>query len=583
MGARVKKQDKAILENLPVESIKWIKQPFNLTFVKGEMSLVQVNIFVTLVESLQQRINDILNNRRSDNQLLLFDDSEFDKYGKVKVSIPLKSIVGTPHYKDAAIAAGKLFSVVENVTYTDSEGGLHVKLAHLFESVDIPIDERGRKKGEIVFEINKSMIESVFSLERYTKYIKGIATNFKSAYTGRMYMYIEAYRDIGHWTVKYEDLREMLGCKEWDDKHNRWEEKKFQKYRIFKDKVLDVAEKELRQLAENNRVDCYFEYKANKKPGLSLLEDGPESITFNIFVTKYGQDQALLQRSNSHLHMIESILRNDLGLKTTAVVQILKLANEENAEYLLRKLTEIKPRILASTDISSVKGYIITSFRAALEKKKQEEEEGTVDSSIDTPALSPSDSEENVSSMVSDIEEIEIIQNECTDAVKWFWETKWRFAKKDSSYFEGLNALIEGIDTGINKLLPSFNKANLMTYLKDFYAISKDFPNPGTIISFIKEQEQNSSITTNVLAVSEEDKTSKDLMNKISWDFNTEYYTYFSDQASCKIENDVVYLTDIDKMKNAELNDSYKRRLKDVVYKFCGREMKIFYHNTTIQ
>ena len=42
MAKSNKKQEKAIIENLPVASTKWIKQPWNLTFVKGEMSLMQL-------------------------------------------------------------------------------------------------------------------------------------------------------------------------------------------------------------------------------------------------------------------------------------------------------------------------------------------------------------------------------------------------------------------------------------------------------------------------------------------------------------------------------------------------------------
>ena len=88
MAKSNKKQEKAIIENLPVASTKWIKQPWNLTFVKGEMSLMQLDVFVTLVDRLQEKINNVLSGKSGS----LFEDSEYDTDDVVQVRVPLSSV-----------------------------------------------------------------------------------------------------------------------------------------------------------------------------------------------------------------------------------------------------------------------------------------------------------------------------------------------------------------------------------------------------------------------------------------------------------------------------------------------------------
>lgn len=482
---KLPKQEKVILENIPVESIQWIKQPWNLTWIKGDMTVQQLNIYIEMVESLQERMNMVLNKTKQS----LFEESEFDADGNISISVPMSNITDySANYKQVALAASHLFNIMQVIQYTDEHGVVHDKLSHLFQSVDIPRAANStRRRGDIVFTINKSMIQQVFSLEHYTQFIKGIAKSFKSQYTGRLYMYMEAYKNIGKWTVEYESLREMLGCKIWNDSTKTWEDKRFSKYRNFKDKVLDVAEKELRELASTGQVDCYFEYTAIKEAGRNLL-DGPKSIEFRIFITKFGEQQKLEIENKSKFYHFESILRNDLGLKTSAVTVIMNLATAENIDILIQKIEETKFYIVThQEEIKDKKKYIYTILKNTISDLNEDE---FIDRKTDENVELGEGSEEQKN------EESVIVMNECTDAIMWLLKAR---SPRGNVLPDYANNIIEGLNIRLRNDLPEFDKAkNLLPVMKEYYTYhGKDYVYPDAIFNYIKEW-QNKNVSNTV-------------------------------------------------------------------------------------
>lgn len=488
MAARLKKQDKSIIENLPVKSIQWIQQPHNLTFVKGEMTKPQLRIFVSLVEQLQTRIHNVINANQRGGQLSLFDEYEYDEYKRVSISIPLKEIATyTSKYKDVAEAAEKLFSLVDRRVFTDEEGIEQVEYAHVIDKVVIPKDSTGKRKGNVVFKINKSMIESVFSLDRYVRYIKDVATDFQNPYAGRLYMFIEAYKAYGKWKIKYNDLREVLGCREWDKEKKEWVEKKHAEWRAFKNKILEASKKELYALAEKNVIDCFFDYKIEKKAGSKLADAGPDSIIFIIKTTDFGKLQETRAAENKFLYQIEGVLRNDLELKTSAVVYIMKLVKSDNAEFIFRKLEDIKYYVVTNkTEIKKVRDYVYTSLKNALtEREESYVEFEEVDASI-PPLTSPIQPETEVEPEKSTPQ---VIENRCTKAVEKFWNRHWHRNKKIKDDLVEMNNLISDLDLGLQEEIPSYDICKLESHLEIYHATVVGYPTSATIIDLIKKKE----------------------------------------------------------------------------------------------
>ena len=84
----------------------------------------------------------------------------------------------------------------------------------------------------------KYALENVISLTRKASYL--------------LYVYIRANRYRGEWDVSLDELRDtVLDCKG---------QESYQEYKIFKNRVLDPAVKEV-----NKKTDCHFEYEAVKR------------------------------------------------------------------------------------------------------------------------------------------------------------------------------------------------------------------------------------------------------------------------------------------------------------------------------
>lgn len=498
MAKSEKKQENAIIENLPAVSGQWIKQPWNLTFVKGEMTLTQLNIMFSLVEKLQTNINEALKKK----SLSLFPDDVYDENKNLTVSVALSDVTDHPQrYNDVEISAYRLFNIKDYIEYTDPKGEKRRKLTHLFVSVDIPVVEgTKRRKGEINFEINKSMVDQVFQLPNYINYIKGIVGNFRKGYTARLYMYIKAYlytydkeKGFGKWNIGYQELREMLGCRVWEspgvDENGKpqketWVEKKYAKYKNFKARVLEDSRIELEELAKENKIECYFSYDeiADSK---AVYEDGPKKINFKIWITDFGKAQQKAVDEKSNIYKIEGILRNELNLKTSQIRMILNLVNPENSELLTKKVVELKSYILNNKDeIKDVKKYIYKCLQQALKEGSEsvvenpEREEEYVEYEEIKSDSSPTISEPTV----------ELVDNRCTDAVKKFWDTRWHGGEHKNNISE-INELIETLDLGLKEDIPHYDISKLDGHLKLFMATCSQYPTSAVILDFIKTKE----------------------------------------------------------------------------------------------
>ena len=499
MDRSPKKQEKTIIENLPAESGHWIKQPWNLTFVKGEMSLTQLNIMFSLVYKLQSNINEVLKGNKDS----LFPDAVYDKNMNLKISIPLSEVVDHPQrYKDVAISAYRLYNIHDIIEYKGEDGELHRKMAHLFVSVDVPVIEgTTRRKGEIVFEINKSMIDQVFKVERYINYIKGIVGNFRSGHTARLYMYIKAYlsnydpeKGFARWVVGYTELREMLGYRVWaspgkDENGNKlketWVEKKYGLYKNFKLKVLESARKELEELAKENKVECYFSYDEITDTK-AVYETGPKKISFKIWLTDFGRQQRQAIGDKSNVYKIEGILRNELNLKTTQIRTTLNLITPENSDFLLKKVQELKVYILTHEEIKAPEKYIYKSLREALRAWKN----GSEEEMSDETAGEYVEYEEvkETSSPTPQKTSIPIVENRCTEAVKKFWDVRWSEGENRGD-IEKMNKLITTLDVALQKVLPDYDISKLEEHLNLFAITSVKYPTSAVILDFIKQEE----------------------------------------------------------------------------------------------
>lgn len=365
-----KQVETAIIDNVPMKAVEWMRQPHNITMLKGDMTRSQVNMMIELVSQLQEKIKEKLASKEN----LIFSDEDFDEEGYTSVDIPLSSITKDAcKYNEIEEIARRIydFSIVEKRIENGQEYEI---LEHVFDRVWIPteqvsiskVNKKGiKRKGIIRFQMSKSKATKVFNLERYTKYIKSVAKGSRSQFTSRLYMLASAYKDFGKWTIPYLELHRIFGFSTYDKATRQWVMVKYPEYRKFRQRVLTPACEELRRMAEEGQTNLYFTF-SEIYPN-QQTKGQPDKIVFDINVTGYGRSQEEITLYEQRKMDIERLTRELFGFKTTDCKNILRLVTPDNAEYTLYKISELDTYIQAhSAEINDKTTYALVTLRNAL-------------------------------------------------------------------------------------------------------------------------------------------------------------------------------------------------------------------------
>lgn len=378
--------DKAIIENAPMEA-KFLKQPANITFMRGDISSRQWNMMIELVDSMQEHINTALTEGRKS----IFTDEDYDE-NKVYLQVPLSSITTNPeYYRYVEDVCESLMKVVVPVDKVGKDGHQYVEMNHIIDKARIPKAESNYRKGYVEIVLDRSHVDTIFSLSRYNKYLKSVAKNSKSIYTSRIYMFITAYKHMGEWKPLYKELHKIFGFSKYERNQStgrdEWVVEKYPNYRQFKQKILKGAQDELKTLADNGAVDCYFDFEEIYPMGKKRGE--PEKIHFKIHTTDMGREMDKRGDESRYILEMEKILRNDYDFKTSDIKQILALVNHDNAEYCLTKIADIGEWMNTHSDlVKDRKKYMIASLKNAL--LDTVEAAATVEEKINMPTEGPS-------------------------------------------------------------------------------------------------------------------------------------------------------------------------------------------------
>jgi hypothetical protein len=378
-----KAQDETIMKNLP-QNVEWIKQPYALSVMRGDLSLTQTHIMVELMGALQVKINDFIAHMGEEGNAV-FKEEDFNENGVAHVDVNLAAVSNRPdYYADVESMAYRLMGATIKRP-EEVEGMKMMKLSHVFDSISVPFEdnERGRRKGFIRFYFNREQAKEIFNFTRYSKYIKAVARNSSSQYTSRLYMIITAYKKFGQWEVDYSELRKILGFLAYEEDENgqwRWVEKKYTEYRQFKRRVLNTAADELRDLAEKGEADCYFDfqeiYPAGKKKGT------PEKILFTITVSDLGREQNHSASFAKKLIAVEDFLKQDFSFRTSEIRQMLPRINDDNIDVFIAKMNEVKKYIdKEESKILDKKKYAFTALRNVIDDFEEAIAEEVLDDS----------------------------------------------------------------------------------------------------------------------------------------------------------------------------------------------------------
>ena len=122
----------------------------------------------------------------------------------------------------------------------------------LFEQARYRKDEYGKPIIELTCTSTAKDLFVCIGKYHYFKYALENVVNLTRKASYLLYLHILTNRYRGEWIISLNELRDtVLDCKE---------QKSYQEYKIFKNRVLEPAVKEV-----NKKTDCHFEYEALKR------------------------------------------------------------------------------------------------------------------------------------------------------------------------------------------------------------------------------------------------------------------------------------------------------------------------------
>lgn len=410
--------EKAIIKNIPLDGIKWLSQPLSITMMRADLSPLQVNLIVEMVDKFQEKILEQIRQTEEERKQspVLFSDDDMRDNNPYKIKFPLSDLDVRPDaYDELSDAARKLQGMQITMPVSKGNGMTNLAFFSLFSRIEIPFIEKeynykGKKRraGFIEMTMDREAFNDVMRVGRqHTKYLKSVTRNRSCGYTSRMYMFISTYKIFGKWTVPYLDFHQMLGFS--------YEEKGqvvFLKYDLFSDvkrRVLDPAMNELRKMSEEGRSDCYYEYEPifppGKKRGL------PDKLCFTIHSSNFGKEVTAQNKRLSETILIEKFLKNELQQTPTNCKKLLNLLTDENISGFQKKMKELKAYCQAPEHkIDNLRSYAWQSLIDYLEAHQTSVEEITSAhlNNNNIESVGKMSGEQNVEDIQTEIQEVDL-------------------------------------------------------------------------------------------------------------------------------------------------------------------------------
>jgi plasmid replication initiation protein len=220
-----------------METSPKIIQPNAITTAKYDYSVTEKRIIYHIIRSVQDKMV------KGMNETL---------FGDLVLTIPIKELVNHENYKRVqnglVSLRKKSFLMITDIDPTGK--GEHGWLDVGF----INYSEYNVKSGLVEFEVTRKLMPYLLELAKgFTSYSLMVALSLKSEYSQRFYEFCSRFKDTGVWNISVKDLKEMLNLSD-----------KYPFFASFKQKVLDVAQKELKVLHNKGECDLWFSYTEHK-------------------------------------------------------------------------------------------------------------------------------------------------------------------------------------------------------------------------------------------------------------------------------------------------------------------------------
>ena len=362
-SARKTKKEKR--EDIVLTKDNLLYQPLALAVNGYEATAFQQNVVIAVLRKLRGAIKDQRDGqfRQKPVQLSIFDNEgvqkNFLRDGDLAFDIHLRELgVDTPHYSQAfkavcTIADAKVWVPAKK------EDGTEIMIRKSFfdigsENVDIVIDpQTGRqtykyKNRSPVFTVimSREVVNVLFPNDgRIYDFIDDTALMISEKFPKRIYLYLSNFKYMPDGlTVDYWKFRHDIGFNDNEvDAKTKERIIQYPHYCDFVKRVLRPSQTTLREMADNNISDFYFEYAEIYKT--SRRQKNPDQLHFTFHLSDVGQDIKNDKTAMRETIEIEHRLQAEFDQTPAQVRRIITSLTPDDRQPFTAKMNELRDLI----------------------------------------------------------------------------------------------------------------------------------------------------------------------------------------------------------------------------------------------
>ena len=304
--------------------------------MRHTLSVVQMRILIAIITSLQGFIRKQVNGLRRQGSHLYPSEQLYKDH--VILYIPLSQVMGVQ--KSYAIIRKALMKM------RDTPVGIPIDKGSQWTTVSSLIDvimPTGNEQPHPAVCIHHTIVDHLFDITTgYYRFSLAAYLSCRKRSSQIMYLFCEQWRSRGTVHLSMHTLINMLGA-----------EDTYRRFSSFRNKYLDAAEQELRDLYRERRTTCYFSYHPNYQG--SNLRGEPSTVTFHIHVV---QSAANAQCSEEQMQAtVAALLSRHFELYPSQVKTLTARVDKWNYQEVIEKLHELQCRFRMTRNIRDPRAY----------------------------------------------------------------------------------------------------------------------------------------------------------------------------------------------------------------------------------
>lgn len=254
------------------EMTSWLIQPMAVSTMYQSFELSQIRAMLTIIRSMQEPINAVINGADPKGQLELFKQNDFGfdndvVDGGVVIEMKMRDITSDhSQYKAIREVLQKMSELKVSYLYQNSDGRDLMVVEPFIKKFIIPTGKQRIHSIHVV--LSTTIAEMIIRTDGYSwhKILENVILESKYPSTQNLYLYLSAMRAKNHskeFDVDTSELRKQAGTTKFiydDENHVIGEKVGYKQWGMFVKNVLDPARDELLSKFNADKSDICFDW-----------------------------------------------------------------------------------------------------------------------------------------------------------------------------------------------------------------------------------------------------------------------------------------------------------------------------------